>query len=93
MLIVINGQPLTAEKVLYFNLSYDPVYELPVMLILATGLHFIWENRVAKKSTSLYQVRAEIECMVSLLRRSRSKRLREAGKMVENTMTNFSINC
>ena len=41
----------------------------------------------------LYQVRAEIECMVSLLRRSREKRLREAGKMVENTLTNFSVNC
>ena len=55
-----------------FDLSAsDNMYELPVMLVLCTGLNFIWENRINKKGTTAYQIRSELECMISLLRRSR----------------------
>ena len=81
---------ITEEKILLLNLnSCDPIYELPTMLIIGAGLNLIWQNRASKKGTSLYQVRSELECLVSLLRKSRSKKLREAGDMVENTMVNF----
>ena len=82
---------ITEENVLLFNLNCEPMYEVPTMLVLATGLNLIWQNRINKKGTTLYQIRAEIECLVSLLRRSRSKKLREAGNMVNNTLTNFPL--
>ena len=82
----------TAEKALLLYLSIcDTIYELPTILVLSTGLNFIWQNRVSKKSTALYQIRAELECLVSLLRRSRRRRLREASKMVNNSLSNFAI--
>ena len=82
----------TAEKALLLDLSIcDTIYELPTILVLSTGLNFIWQNRISKKSTALYQIRAELECLVSLLRRSRRRRLREASKMVNNSLSNFAI--
>ena len=56
------------------------LYELPTILVLATDLFLIWQNKLNKKGTTLYQIRSEIECLVCLLRRSRSKFLREAGE-------------
>ena len=83
---------ITAEKVLLLDLQVsDAIYELPTILMLATGLNFIWQNRLNKKGTTLYQIRAELECLVSLLRRSRRRQLREAGNMINNTLINFPI--
>ena len=43
---------ITAEKVLVFNINTsDPIYELPTMLMLATGLFYIWQNCLNKKRT------------------------------------------
>ena len=75
---------------LEFNFC-DPIYELPAILIVSTGFHYIWHNRVNKKGTALYQIRAEIECLISLLRRSRLKKLKEAGNMINNTLANFLV--
>ena len=74
---------ISAEKALLLDINCDPLYALPT--ILATGLFLIWQNRLNKKGKTLYQIRSEIECLVCLLRRSRSKFLREAGEMVFNT--------
>ena len=83
---------ITPEKAIQFDISTsDIMYELPVMLVLCTGLNFIWENRIIKKGTSSYQIRSELENLVSLLRRSRSKRLKEAGEMINNSLANFPI--
>ena len=81
---------ITAEKALLLKLDIcDPIYELPTVLVLSTGLNLIWRNRTNGKGTALYQVRAELECLISLLRRSRRRRLREAGDMICNTLANF----
>ena len=83
---------ISAEKALLFDVAVvDTIYELPTMLVLATGMHFIWKNRCYKKRTELYHIRSEIECLVSLLRRSRPRQLREAGNMVFNSLANFPI--
>ena len=83
---------ITAEKALLFDINVsEPMYELPTMLVIATGLNLIWQNRLNKKGTTLYQIRAELESLVSLLRRSRSKKIQEAGNMVKNTMKKFPI--
>ena len=41
------------------------------MCMLATGLKHIWEARVSKKQITPFQVRAELEAKISLLRRTR----------------------
>ena len=48
-----------------------PDDELAAVYMVATGLKFIWEARLAKKQTSLFQVRAELEAKISMLRRTR----------------------
>ena len=80
------------ERVLKLQINTEVLYELPTVLILCTGLHLIWRNRQEKKSTSLYETRAELECLVCLLRKSRPRVLREAAKIVENTLQNFPYN-
>ena len=81
---------ITAEKMLKLDLNVtDRIYELPTTLIAATGLYQIWVNRKNKKGTAPYQIRAELECLISLLRRSRSRKCRETGNMIENTLQNF----
>ena len=65
-------QGITAERALLFDLNVcDQIYELPTILVLYTGLFYISKNRSNKKRTAVYQIRAEIECLISLLRRSR----------------------
>ena len=80
---------ITEDRVFKFNITTDPIYELSATLVLYTGLELIWRKRQEKKSTSLYETRAELECLISTLRRSRSRALNEAGNMAENTMKNF----
>ena len=84
-------QSVNPQKVLLLDINCDSIYQQSVVLILYSGLHHIWENRIKKKTTSIYQIRSELECLISLLRRSRSKYLREAGKIVSNTLENFPI--
>ena len=86
----IYDQNISAEKILLFDINtVDSIYELPVMLVISTGLSLIWKNRQDKKATTLYQIRTELECLISLLRRSRTKLIREAGNMISNTLVNF----
>ena len=61
----------------------DEISELAAINILATGLNFIWEARIKKKRVKTYEVRAELEALVSLLRRSR---FREAGERVNDAL-------
>ena len=82
---------ITKERALLLNINTDPLYELPSTLTLCTGLEFIWRSRQDKKAATLYKTRAEIECLISLLRRSRIRALKEAGDMVLNTITNFPM--
>ena len=81
------------QRCLLLDLKTDPTYELMSILILATGLSTIWNNRLKKKQTSPFQIRTDLECLVSLLRKSRSRNLREAGNMIKNTLNNFPYNC
>ena len=46
---------------------------LAVCVMLSVGLKYIWESRVGKKVVVVFKMRAEIEAVVSILRRSRHK--------------------
>ena len=81
---------ISEERILLLDIrTSEQIYELPSMLVLATGLSYIWSNRLIKKSTTLFMIRSEMECLVSLLRKSRSRILKEAGNMIHNTIVNF----
>ena len=88
----VNDSRVSCERVLKLQINTDALYELPTTLLLCTGLHLIWRNRQEKKSTSLYETRAELECLVCLLRKSRPRGLREAAKIIQNTLENFPFN-
>ena len=87
----VYDKDITKEKALLLNINTESLYELPSTLILCTGLEFIWRSRQDKKAATLYKTRAELECLISLLRRSRVRVLKEAGEMVLNTITNFPM--
>ena len=81
---------ITAERALLLDINTcDIIYESSVMLILATGMSLIWKNRQIKRETSVVQFRAELQCLASLLATSSTRKLRETGKMISNTTSNF----
>ena len=80
---------LTMEKSLTMEIESDEVFTLATVSVLATGLLHIWENRKLRKNTTLYMMRAELEAAVSIRRRSRLKKVREAGDIMHNMLNNF----
>ena len=79
-------------KVLTFQVHTDPLYELPTVATLYTGLCLVWRNRHDRKGTTLYDIRAELECLIQALRKSRTRKLREAGTIISNTLDEFHLN-
>ena len=79
---------MNRDNMVILNISTDILYELPVTLMFCTGLQLILMKQVDKKSTSLHESRAELECLIS---RPRNKKLREAAKIIENTIINFPV--
>ena len=45
--------------------------ELAEVCLLATGWLYIWQARLEKKQVCLFRMRAELEAMISVLRKSR----------------------
>ena len=80
---------ISEEKALRLELTAVDPFLLPSVALLTAGLELIWERRKLRKSTTNYQIRAELELGVSIRRKSRSRALREAAKIMENMITNF----
>ena len=80
---------ISMDKIMRLQLNTEALYELPTLLAVCTSLELIWRNRQLKKSTRLYDIRAELESQVLALRKARPKKLREAGKIIHNTLQNF----
>ena len=80
---------LTEEKTLTLQVKADEVFLLATITILTTGLESIWSNRQLKKVTTPYMIRADLECALSIKRRSRNKSIREAGNIISNVLNNF----
>ena len=76
---------LQPDDVLQLHLGADlpPEDELAALYMVATGLKHIWEARQSKKQTTLFQVRAELEAKISLLRRTRYQ---EAGQKIQEML-------
>ena len=71
------------------ELTSDEPFLLASISILSSGLELIWENRKVKKSTGLYSMRAELESSISIKRRSRLRKVKEASKIMENMVENI----
>ena len=87
----IYDNTITQEKIMKLEIVTDALYELPTMAVLCSGLNLIWRNRKERKVTRLYDIRAELECIIQTLRKSRTKKLREASKIISNTIENFPV--
>ena len=64
---------LTAKDVILLNFHTPESWELPAVWLIATCLNFIWEDRLARKVSSLDRIRAELLARVSLLRSTKWK--------------------
>ena len=64
---------LSAEAALRLELGdeLNEYQEMAAISIIATCLAFIWFRRTKKKNVALYEIRAEMESLISILRRSR----------------------
>ena len=79
----------TAARSLRLELQADDPFLLPSTAILAIGLELIWDNRKFKKTTTLFDMRSELELAVSIRRRSRSKTIKESAEIMENIIVIF----
>ena len=77
------------EYYLRLNIAADDPFSLPTVILLATGYGLVWSNRKLRKETTKYEMRAELEARVQLLRKCRSGRLLEAGNIITNMIDNF----
>ena len=66
-----NLSPEAALRLDFGGTRLSDEEELATVCLLATGWLYIWETRVTKKQTALYRMRAELEAMITLLRKSR----------------------
>ena len=76
---------VTADSALRLELRGEPDDSqlLAVTTIIAIGLCYIWEARTIKKKVGRYEVRAELEATISLMRRTRH---REAGDIIRDAL-------
>ena len=84
-LVRVYDHGITEEKAIRFQVGTDALYETPTSLMLYCGLNLIWNQRHAKKTTSLFSTRAELELLIVCLRKSRLGKLKEAGSIIQNT--------
>ena len=64
---------LSEEDAVTLNFSdqINDTEKLAVLYLLGTGLKFIWECRIEKKTIQLYVIRAKLEAKIELLRKTR----------------------
>ena len=83
------SREIDEEKALRLEVKVDEPFMLPTISLLSSGLELIWENRRQRKQTTLYTMRAELESSISIKRRSRLARIREAANIMQNMVENF----
>ena len=76
---------LDAESALRLELNVEEELELPLVWLLASVFLAIWKLRVDKARVQLYEVRAQLEAKVNLLRETRFRNSAEIlDQLVEN---------
>ena len=73
----------TMEDIVTLNLDINKHMVFPTIWLLSHVFCTVWQLRVSKKSIILYNIRAEIEAKINLLRKSR---LAEAVEEIEKLL-------
>ena len=69
---------LSEAKLLRLEIKTDEPFLVATASVVSSGLKLIWESLRIKKRTTIYTMRAELESAISIKRRSRLRRVREA---------------
>ena len=59
------------EDIRLLNLDIPDQFSFPMLWCLSNILMLVWELRINKKSIQLYNIRAEMECRINILRKTR----------------------
>ena len=68
---VVPGMSTQRLLRLDFGARLDDTDQLAILGLVSTGLTYIWQARAEKKVLTQYKMRAELEAMISILRKSR----------------------
>ena len=71
------------SDIVNLNLQITEPMIFPLTWSLSLVLSLVWQCRVAKKTISLYSIRAEVEAKINMLRKSR---LRETVPTIKNLL-------
>ena len=77
---------LDVESALRLELNVEEDLELPLVWLLATVFHSIWNLRVEKSRIQLYEIRAQLEAKINLLRETR---FRNATVLLDQFVDNY----
>ena len=80
---------MSETKALLCALTCEQLYEKPGIMILTCTLELIHKRRKQNKRTSKSDVKADLQCLGSLLSKARPRKLREAARMIHNQVDNF----
>ena len=80
----------TEVRSLRLELHANDPFILPSAVFLAISLELIWDNRKLKKTTTPFDLRSELEQVVSIRTWSRSKNIKASAEIMENIIAIFS---
>ena len=76
---------ITVDAALRLEINIEEEMELPLVWMLATVFQAIWKLRVDKSRVVLYEVRAQLEARINLLRETRfNSTANRLDQIVEN---------
>ena len=71
------------KDIIYFNLELSKAMMFPMIWFLSHVFCIVWQLRISKKTVNLFNIRAEIEAKINILRKSR---LTEATAIIEGLL-------
>ena len=69
--IAVPGLQSNSLLRLDFDTPLEEVDQLATLCLISTGLNYIWQARAEKKVLTQYKMRAELEAMITILRKTR----------------------
>ena len=69
--IVVPGLEFASLLRLEFCTALEEVDQLATLCLISTGLHYMWQARAEKKVLTQLKMSAELEAMITILRKTR----------------------
>ena len=67
--IAVPGLEFASLLRLEFGTALEEEDQLATLCLISTGLHYMWQARAEKKVLTHYKMRAELEAMITILRK------------------------